>query len=149
VPDAMALPLVGVVGVDPVDAWDRAAVPQHTRHVISHGVDPTDPHHPPTTGRGENVDAMQEETMAELEKSAVTKELKTRRRRDTPRIAWSVSEYARMVGRRPDAVRREIERKARREGDVLVAELALGVRAHKPAHAGRWSIVVPRDLVGG
>ncbi len=64
-----------------------------------------------------------------------------------PRIAYSVREYARMVGRCPDAVRREIERKARREGDGLVAELALGTRAHKQAGAGRWSVVVPRHLV--
>jgi hypothetical protein len=53
-----------------------------------------------------------------------------------------------MVGRRPDAVRRDIERKVRREGDNWIADLPLGVRAHKPLAAGRWAIVVPRNLVG-
>lgn len=64
-----------------------------------------------------------------------------------PRIAYSVGEYARMVGRHPDAVRRGIERKARRDGDGVVADLALGTRAHKQPGAGRWAIVVPRHLV--
>lgn len=64
------------------------------------------------------------------------------------RIAYSVAEYAGMVGRRPDAVRRDIERKVRREGDTWIANLPLGVRAHKPLAAGRWAIVVPRNLVG-
>jgi hypothetical protein len=64
-----------------------------------------------------------------------------------PRIAYSVREYARMVGRHPDAVRREIERKACRDSHGLVAELALGARAHKRPGAGRWSIVVPRHLI--
>jgi hypothetical protein len=60
----------------------------------------------------------------------------------------TVAEYAGMVGRRPDAVRRDIERKVRREGDNWIADLPLGVRAHKPLAAGRWAIVVPRNLVG-
>jgi hypothetical protein len=72
----------------------------------------------------------------------------SRRRTSLPRIAYSVAEYADMVGRRPDAVRRDIERKVRREGDTWIADLPLGVRAHKPLAAGRWAIVVPRNLVG-
>ncbi len=65
-----------------------------------------------------------------------------------PRVSFNVREYARMTGRTPNAVRREIERRARRADDgACVAELALGVRAYKAASAGRWSIVVPRSLV--
>lgn len=77
--------------------------------------------------------------------------VRTRRRRDTlQRISYGVAEYARMTGRQADAVRREIERKARRAEDgSCVAELALGVRACKPVNAGRWSIVVPRNLTEG
>jgi hypothetical protein len=53
-----------------------------------------------------------------------------------------------MIGKKPDAVRREIERRSRVESDgARVAELALGVRAHKAAHVGRWSIVVPQALL--
>jgi hypothetical protein len=70
-----------------------------------------------------------------------------RHRARLPRIAYSVAEYADMVGRRPDAVRRDIERKVRREGDTWIADLPLGVRAHKQVAAGRWAIVVPRNLV--
>ena len=50
-----------------------------------------------------------------------------------------------MLGKGAAALRRECERKARREGDHLVADLALGIRAHK--HGGRWFVTVPRTLL--
>jgi len=49
------------------------------------------------------------------------------------------------VGRIAAALRRECERKARREGDHLVAHLALGICAHK--YDGRWFLTVPRELL--
>jgi len=63
------------------------------------------------------------------------------------RISYSTREYARMVGRKVSAVRREIERKARRDANGLVADLGLGVRAYKSLNGGRWAIVVPRELL--
>jgi hypothetical protein len=50
-----------------------------------------------------------------------------------------------MLGKKAAALRRECERKARREGDHLVAHLALGIRAHK--YDGRWFLTVPRELL--
>src|ERR1039458_4226431 len=54
-----------------------------------------------------------------------------RRRHLLPRVAFSIAETAKMLGKKAAALRRECERKARREGDHLVAHLALGIRAHK------------------
>ncbi|MGH7434758.1 MAG: hypothetical protein ACRENE_03710 [Polyangiaceae bacterium] len=48
-----------------------------------------------------------------------------------------------MTGRSPSAVRREVERKARREGAALVADLPLGARAYKEDGAGRWVVTLP------
>jgi len=42
-------------------------------------------------------------------------------------------------------VRRERERKARREGDHLVAHLALGICTHKRDR--RWFLTLPRELL--
>jgi hypothetical protein len=67
-------------------------------------------------------------------------------RMPTPRVAFSIAETAAMLGKNPVALRRECERKARREGDRVVAHLALGIRAHK--HDGRWFVTVPRELLG-
>jgi hypothetical protein len=68
-----------------------------------------------------------------------------RRRHLLPRVAFSIAETARMLGKKAAALRRECERKARREGDHLVAHLALGIRAHK--YDGRWFLTVPRELL--
>ena len=62
-----------------------------------------------------------------------------------PRVAFNIGEAAAMLGKGAAARRRECERKARREGDHLVADLALGIRAHK--HGGRWFVTVPRTLL--
>jgi hypothetical protein len=62
-----------------------------------------------------------------------------------PRIAFTIDETARMLGKNATALRRECERKARREGDHVVADLALGIRAHK--YGGRWFVTVPRELL--
>jgi hypothetical protein len=51
-----------------------------------------------------------------------------------------------MLGKNATALRRECERKAHREGDRVVADLALGMRAHK--HGARWFVTVPRALLG-
>ena len=67
------------------------------------------------------------------------------RRRHLPRVAFSIGETAKMLGKKAAALRRECERKARREGDHLVAHLALGIRAHK--YDGRWFLTVPRELL--
>ena len=61
------------------------------------------------------------------------------------RVAFNIGEAAAMLGKGAAALRRECERKARREGDHLVADLALGIRAHK--HGGRWFVTVPRTLL--
>ena len=68
-----------------------------------------------------------------------------RRRHLLPRVAFSIAETAKMLGKKAAALRRECERKARREGDHLVAHLALGIRAHK--YDGRWFLTVPRELL--
>ena len=70
-----------------------------------------------------------------------------RRRQLLPRVAFSIAETAKMLGKRAAALRRECERKARREGegDHLVAHLALGIRAHK--YDGRGFLTVPRELL--
>jgi hypothetical protein len=68
-----------------------------------------------------------------------------RRHHLLPRVAFSIAETAKMLGKKADALRRECERKARREGDHLVAHLALGIRAHK--YDGRWFLTVPRELL--
>jgi hypothetical protein len=62
-----------------------------------------------------------------------------------PRVAFSMAEAAAMLGKNAVALRRECERKARREGDRIVAQLALGIRAYK--HDGRWFVTVPRELL--
>ena len=62
------------------------------------------------------------------------------------RVAFSIAEAAAMLGKNPTALRRECERKARRDGDRIIASLALGIRAHK--HDGRWFVTVPRELLG-
>jgi len=62
-----------------------------------------------------------------------------------PRVAFTIDETARMLGKNATALRRECERKARREGNRVVADLALGIRAHK--HGGRWFVTVPRELL--
>jgi hypothetical protein len=67
--------------------------------------------------------------------------------RSASRIAFTVAEYAQMLGRTPDAVRRELERRARRGTEAILAVLPLGVRAERPLEGGRWSIVVPRALL--
>jgi ribosomal protein S15P/S13E len=64
-----------------------------------------------------------------------------------PRIAYSVAEAAKMLGKRAEALRRHIERHAVVEGDDLVARLGLGVIASKRKGGGRWLITVPRSLM--
>jgi hypothetical protein len=59
-------------------------------------------------------------------------------------VAYSISEAASMLGKNAAALRRECERNVRRDGTRLVAELALGIRAHK--HAGRWYLTFPPEL---
>ena len=68
-----------------------------------------------------------------------------RRRHLLPRVAFTIAETAKMLGKKAAALRRECERKARREGDHVVAHLALGIRAHK--YDGRWFLTVPRELL--
>ncbi|MGH7294931.1 MAG: hypothetical protein ACRELB_08360 [Polyangiaceae bacterium] len=60
-------------------------------------------------------------------------------------MAFNMGEAATMLGKKAAALRRECERKARREGDRIVADLALGIRAYK--HGGRWFVTVPRELL--
>jgi hypothetical protein len=67
------------------------------------------------------------------------------RRDGLPRVAFTIAETAGMLGKNATALRRECERKARREGDQVVADLALGIRAHK--HGRRWFVTVPRELL--
>jgi hypothetical protein len=50
-----------------------------------------------------------------------------------------------MLGKNASALRRECQRRARRDGDHVVADLALGIRAHK--HGARWLVTVPRELL--
>jgi hypothetical protein len=71
--------------------------------------------------------------------------LGARRRHLLPRVAFSIGETAKMLGKKAAALRRECERKARREGDHLVAHLALGICAHK--YDGRWFLTEPRELL--
>jgi hypothetical protein len=69
------------------------------------------------------------------------------RRRATklPRIAFSIPEAAKMLGKNAAALRRDCERKAKREGDRIVAALALGITATKDG--GRWYVRIPRELL--
>jgi hypothetical protein len=55
---------------------------------------------------------------------------------DLPRVAYSIREAATMLGKTAAALRRDCERNARRDGARLVADLALGIRAHKHGVAG-------------
>jgi hypothetical protein len=69
------------------------------------------------------------------------------RRPALPRVAFSVAEAAKMLGRRPDALRRQIERQALVEGDEKVAKLIAGIVARKKKDGGRWFIIVPPMLL--
>ncbi len=63
-----------------------------------------------------------------------------------PRLAWSTSEVAPAIGMKPDALRRQCERKAERGPDgELVALLDLGIVARK--RRGRWLFIVPDSLL--
>lgn len=50
-----------------------------------------------------------------------------------------------MLGKNATALRRECERNARRDGDRIVADLALGIRAHK--HGRRWFVTIPKAFL--
>jgi hypothetical protein len=63
------------------------------------------------------------------------------------RIAFSVNEAAQMLGKAPEALRREIERHAVREGDEHVAHLVAGIVARKRRSRGRWLVIVPPALL--
>jgi hypothetical protein len=63
------------------------------------------------------------------------------------RVLFSVAEAARMLGRRPEALRRLIERHAQREGDEIVARLSAGVVARKRVGFAYWAVIIPKDLV--
>ena len=65
------------------------------------------------------------------------------------RLLYSVAEAARMLGHRPDALRRTIERHAVAEGDELVARLNHGLVARRRKDMGRWSVHVPQSLLQG
>jgi hypothetical protein len=51
-----------------------------------------------------------------------------------------------LLGRRADALRREIERHSRFEGGQLVARLAGGITAYRRKDGGRWLINIPAAL---
>lgn len=67
-------------------------------------------------------------------------------RADLPRIGFSMAEAARMIGKRPDALRREIERVVVAEGDELVARLVAGIVARRRKNGGKWFVIVPSGL---
>jgi hypothetical protein len=65
------------------------------------------------------------------------------------RILYSIPEAAPLLGRKPDALRREIERRAVPDsGDPhqVVAALAGGIRAYRLASGGRWQLAIPANL---
>ena len=62
------------------------------------------------------------------------------------RVGFSITEAARALGVRPDALRRLVERHARAEGDESVARLNGGIVARKRVGLGRWFVTIPAEL---
>lgn len=77
-------------------------------------------------------------------------ELKPRRARrpHLPRLLFTLSEAAAMLGQKPGALRRTVERRALKEGDELVAHLSHGITAKRHQSAGRWLVHIPEGLLG-
>jgi IS30 family transposase len=61
-------------------------------------------------------------------------------------VGYSVREASTLLGRRADALRREIERHTMLEGGQLVARLAGGITAYRRKDGGRWLISIPAHL---
>jgi hypothetical protein len=70
-----------------------------------------------------------------------------RRRPRLPRVSYTIAEAARMLGQRPGALRRTVERHAVEEDGELVARLNLGVVARRLKTMGRWAVLVPHGLL--
>lgn len=64
-----------------------------------------------------------------------------------PRIGYSLAEAAAMLGMRPDALRRTIERHLVAEGPEFVALLNHGIVARRRKNLRRWTLYVPRHLL--
>jgi hypothetical protein len=62
------------------------------------------------------------------------------------RVGYTVREAAALLGRRTEALRREIERHSRFEGGQIVARLAGGVTAYRRKDGGRWLVIFPAAL---
>jgi len=62
------------------------------------------------------------------------------------RVGYSVREASALLGRRADALRREIERHAVLEDGQIVARLAGGIAAYRRKEGGRWLVSIPAQL---
>ena len=81
--------------------------------------------------------------------TAITRKPRRLRRPEAlGRIGYTVSEAARALGKRPDALRRLIEHHATAEGDEAVARLTGGIVARKRKGMGRWMVTIPAELRG-
>jgi hypothetical protein len=79
--------------------------------------------------------------------STTTTEHETRTdERGARRVGYSVREASALLGRRADALRREIERHAVLEGGQIVARLAGGIAAYRRKEGGRWLVSIPAHL---
>jgi hypothetical protein len=72
-----------------------------------------------------------------------------RHRQGLGRVGFSIAEAARMLGQTSDALRRLVERHARREGDETIARLTGNIVARKRIGMGRWLVTIPAELRTG
>jgi hypothetical protein len=78
-----------------------------------------------------------------------TTHLRPRRRRARLRQSvFSLADVARLLGRRPDALRRMAERIAVERNGELVAEIGMGIVLRKNKARAHWLATIPRDLRG-
>lgn len=78
--------------------------------------------------------------------NTATKSPRARPRGALGRVGFSITEAARSLGTRPDALRRLVERHGRAEGEEVVARLNGGIVARKRLGFGRWMVVIPAEL---